>query len=762
MKLHSVQETQGSDKSVTHESIVHEPTVAHESMTVHESAVVHEPAVAHETVTNENSDPRSRHDDPLLDGLLILCALQGKSVSRTTLTAGLPLANQRLSVKLLPRAAARAGLQGRVLKRSLNKIPDMSLPAMLLLREGRAAILLGWNADGSARLMPSETEGGEISVEHNTLQQNYLGLVMFAQPRHQFDLQNPSLIPRTKSWFKDTLKLSRSLYLDAVLATLLVNIIALATPLFVMNVYDRVVPNQATSTLWVLAIGVTGAFVFDLILKTLRGVCLDMAGKKTDLIISATLFERITGMSMKARPSRVGSFAQNIHEFQSLRDFLSSLTLTTLIDFPFTLLLLLVIGIIGGPLVWVSILAYPIALLASWAMQKPLSATIEKTMHLASERQATLIETLSCLDAIKVNNAESERQHQWEQTIGSLSKLEMRAKVLSSLAVNLTQWFQQFAGVAMIVVGVYMLINGKLSMGGLIACYMLNGRALMPLGQLSGLVSRYQQARLTMQTTEQMMQLPQERSDNERPLKRESIRGGIEFRDVTFNYPEQKTSSLQSISLTIAPGEKVGVIGRSGSGKSSLQKLIVNLYQPNTGNILIDGVDARQLDVSDLRHNIGYVPQDIQLFSGSLRNNLISGARYVEDEAMLRAAEISGVNEFARLHPDGYNLQVGERGQQLSGGQRQAVAIARALLLDPPILVLDEPTSSMDNTSEDRLKQALAPVIAEKTLLLVTHRVSMLALVDRLVIVDKGKIIADGPKAIVMDALKKGQINASR
>lgn len=338
----------------------------------------------------------------------------------------------------------------------------------------------------------------------------------------------------------------------------------------------------------------------------------------------------------------------------------------------------------------------------------------------------------------------------------------MRAKALSSLAVNLTQWFQQFAGVAMIVVGVYMLINGKLSMGGLIACYMLNGRALMPLGQLSGLVSRYQQARLTMQTTEQMMQLPQERSDNERPLKRESIRGGIEFRDVTFNYPEQKTSSLQGISLTIAPGEKVGVIGRSGSGKSSLQKLIVNLYQPNTGNILIDGVDARQLDVSDLRHNIGYVPQDIQLFSGSLRNNLISGARYVEDEAMLRAAEISGVNEFARLHPDGYNLQVGERGQQLSGGQRQAVAIARALLLDPPILVLDEPTSSMDNTSEDRLKQALAPVIAEKTLLLVTHRVSMLALVDRLVIVDRGKIIADGPKAIVMDALKKGQINASR
>ncbi|MDX5628481.1 MULTISPECIES: type I secretion system permease/ATPase [unclassified Brenneria] len=723
---------------------------------------VHDTNTPDESGIQEHSDPRSRHDDPLLDSLLILCALQGKSVSRSTLTAGLPLAAQRLSVKLLPRAAARAGLQGRVLKRPLDKIAAMSLPAMLLLREGRAAILLGWNADGDARIMPSETEGGEITVDRPTLEQDYLGLVMFAQPRHQFDIQSDSLIPRTKSWFKDTLKLSRFLYMDAVLASLLVNIIALATPLFIMNVYDRVVPNQATATLWVLATGITGAFIFDLILKTLRGICLDIAGKKTDLIISATLFERITGMSMKARPARVGNFAQNIHEFQSLRDFLSSLTLTSLIDFPFTLLLLLVIGIIGGPLVWVSILAYPIALLASWALQKPLTAAIEKTMHLASERQATLIETLSSLDAIKVNNAESERQYVWEQTIGSLSRLEMRAKTLSSLAVNLTQWIQQFAGVAMIVVGVYMLIDGKLSMGGLIACYMLNGRALIPLGQLSGLVTRYQQARLTMTTTEQMMQLPQERNEHEHPLKRENIRGGIEFRDVTFHYPEQKNSSLQGINISIAAGEKVGIIGRSGSGKSSLQKLIVNLYQADTGNILIDGVDVRQLDVSDLRHNIGYVPQDIQLFSGSLRDNLIIGARYVEDETMLQAAEIAGVNEFARLHPDGYNLQVGERGQQLSGGQRQSVALARALLLDPPILIFDEPTSSMDNTSEDRLKKALVPVVANKTLLLVTHRASMLTLVDRLIIVDKGRIIADGPKAIVMDALKKGQINASR
>lgn len=707
-------------------------------------------------------DPRSRNDDPLLDCLLVLCSLHGKSASRSTLSSGLPLENDRLTLTILPRAAARAGLKARVVKRALNKIPAMSLPAIIQLRDGGAAVLLAWNEDGSARIMPSESEGGEINIASEQLEQLYAGQVIFAHPRHEFDLQSESFLPRTKSWFKDTLMLSRYLYMDAILASLLINLIALGTPLFTMNVYDRVVPNHATVTLWVLALGICLAFIFDLILKMLRGVCLDIAGKKSDLIISATLFERITGMEMKARPARVGSFAQNIHEFQSLRDFLSSLTLTTLIDLPFTLLLLLVIGIIGGTLAWIPLLTFPIALLISWALQKPVNAAVAKTMSLASERQALLIETLSSLDAIKVNNAQSERQYQWEQTLGSLSRLELRVKTLSSLANNLTGWFQQISGVIMIIVGVYMIIDGKLSMGGLIACYMLNGRALMPMGQLTGLIARYQQARLTIKNTEHMMSLPQERRADEHPLKRENLRGSIEFRDVEFSYPEQKNPSLQKINLTIQPGEKVGIIGRSGSGKSSLSKLIINLYQPTAGNILIDDVDARQLDVNDLRHSIGYVPQDIQLFNGTLRDNLVSGARYVDDETMLRAAELAGVNEFARIHPDGYNLQVGERGMQLSGGQRQAVALARALLLEPPVLLLDEPTSSMDNTSEDKIKQALVPFIADKTLLLVTHRASMLSLVDRLIIVDKGRIIADGPKAIVMDALKKGQINASR
>lgn len=677
------------------------------------------------------------------------------------LTTGLPLPAQRLSAELLPRAAARAGLQGRLLQRKLEQIPDIAMPALLLLKDGRSAVLVGWAADGNARLLLSESDGGEVRVSRELLNDDYSGRVFFAQPQHQFDVNHGSLIPRARSWFRDTLKRSRWLYTDAIAASLLINIIAMAAPLFVMNVYDRVVPNQAASTLWVLSIGITGAYIFDLLLKSMRSLCLDLAGKKTDLIISATLFERIVGMAMRNRPARVGSFAQNIHEFQSLRDFLASLTLTSLIDLPFTILILLVIGLLGGNLVWVPVVAFPVALLISYALQKPLAATMERSMALAAERQSSLIETLAGLDAVKVNNAESERQYQWEQTIGTLSRLELRVKMLSSLAMNLTLLIQQLAGVIIIIFGVYQIIDGNLSMGGLIACYMLNGRALSPLGSLAGLLTRYQQARVTMVSVDQMMELPQERNYDERPLTRKTLQGAIEFRQVNFTYPQQQNTALANLSMTVKPGEKIGIIGRSGSGKSSLAKLLVGLYQPDSGTLLVDGVDIRQIDVSELRHNIGYVPQDIQLLSGTLRDNLVSGARYVEDEMVLQAAELAGVHEFARLHPKGYELQVGERGQNLSGGQRQNVALARALLLNPPILLLDEPTSAMDNTGEERLKQRLLAVIENKTVILVTHRASLLSLVDRLIVIDRGQILADGPKAAVMEALKKGQISVA-
>lgn len=705
---------------------------------------------------------QQNHDDPLLDCLMVICQFHNILTSRHALIAGLPLAGNRLTLSTLPRAAQRAGLKARALQRPLENISAISLPAIILLKHSQAAVLLGWDEHQHARLLTAETQGGEISVSREALAADYSGQVVFVQREHEYHTEPSSTIPRTKSWFKDTLKLSKFLYVDAVVASFLINLIALATPLFVMNVYDRVVPNHATATLWMLAIGITIAFAFDFVLKFLRGICLDLAGKKTDLIISSALYEKLVGMKMKLRPGRVGAFAQNFQEYQSVRDFLSSLTLTALIDLPFTLLILLVIGIIGGPLVIIPLVAYPLAVLINWLIQRPLIAQVQKTYRLSSERQAMLVETLTGLDAIKVNNAQSQRQYQWEQTLGHLSKLEVKVKLLSSLAVNFTSWLQQFSGVVIIVAGVYWIIEGHLSMGGLIACYLLQRRAMMPVDQLCGLMTRYHRAKMTKATIDHMMGLEQETPVGEVPLRCETLSGAMEFHDVTFRYPQNQQTSLEGISLKIAAGEKVGIIGRSGSGKSSLAKLLVHFYQPESGMILMDGIDSRQLDVNDIRHNIGYVPQDIHLFSGTLRDNLLIGAGYVDEETMIRAATLAGVHDFCRRHPSGYNLQVGERGMNLSGGQRQAVALARALLLDPAILLMDEPTSSMDNTSEDLIKKALMPIVKNKTLLLVTHRASLLSLVDRLIVLDNGKIIADGPKESVIDALKKGQIHASR
>ena len=703
-------------------------------------------------------DPRLSHDDPLLDGLLILCRLHGCSVSRNSLSAGLPLRDQRLSAALLPRAAARAGLQGRLLRRELKSISNLNLPVLLLLNDGRSAVLRQWRDDGQALILPCETDGGEQSVSATELAAQYSGQALFARPRHELEAARKPLVPRVEAWFRDTLRLSRWLYTDALVASLLINLLGMLVPLFVMQTYDRVVPNQALSTLWVLAAGLLIGTLFELLLRVLRSNLLDMAGKKTDVVLSATLFERITGMSLKARPETVGGFAQSIHDFQGLREFLTALTLTSLIDLPFSLLMILVIGLLGGWLVAVPLLAFPITIVFALIIQSRLRDTVQKSLTLGAERQALLIETLGGLETLKACGAESERQYRWESTHGALARLDNHARFLSALATNGTLFLQQFAGLAMICAGVYSILAGNLSVGALVASYMLNSRVLAPLGQIAGLITRYQQARLTMKSTDALMELPQERQARQRPLERTQLHGALEVRQLSFSYPEQTTPALNHVSLRMAPGEKIGIIGKSGSSKSTFGRLLMGFYHPDEGQILLDGLDLRQLDVSDLRQQIGYVAHDLPLLAGSLRDNLTLGARYVSDARMLEVAELTGVSELARQHPAGFDRPVGERGQLLSGGQRQAVLMARAMLLDPPILLLDEPTSAMDNSSEEILRKRLHEACRDKTLLLVTHRTSMLSLVDRLLVLDSGRIVADGPKEAVIEALRKGHV----
>ncbi|MDN7139243.1 type I secretion system permease/ATPase [Pseudomonas sp. JQ170] len=707
------------------------------------------------------ADPRQSFDDPLLDGLLILCKLHGCTVTRAGLSAGLPLAQQRLGLDLLPRAAARAGLQARVLRRDLSAISALNLPVLLLLKEGRCAVLRRFGDDGRLLILPSEAEGGEQWVSREELNQAYSGEALFARPRHELEDLRAPLMPRVNAWFRDTLKLSRWLYSDAILASLLINLLGLMVPLFVMQTYDRVVPNQALSTLWVLVAGLLIGTLFELILRVVRAHLLDQAGKKTDLILSATLFERITGMSMKARPATIGGFAQSIHDFQGLREFLTAVTLTSIIDLPFVVLMLLVIGLLGGWLVVIPLIAFPVTILFALFIQVRLRDTVQKSLALGAVRQALLIETLGGLETLKACSAESERQYQWESTHGALTRLDAHARNLSALATNGTLFIQQFCGMATIVAGVYSIIAGNLSVGALVASYMLGSRVLAPLGQIAGLITRYQQAQLTMRSTDALMALPQERQPDQQPLERTQLHGALEVSHVTFRYGGQNAAALNSVSFSVKPGERIGIIGRSGSGKSTLARLMMGFYAPDEGQILLDNLDLRQLDIADLRNQIGYVAHDLPLLAGSLRDNLTLGARYVSDARMLEVAELTGVSELARQHPQGFDRPVGERGQLLSGGQRQAVLMARSMLLEPPIMILDEPTSHMDNASEDQLRHRLHDWVQGKTLLLVTHRTSMLSLVDRLLVLDNGKVVADGPKEAVIDALRKGRVGTA-
>jgi len=702
----------------------------------------------------------TRGSDALLECLLVVARAHGATVTRDGILSGLPVDPTGLSPSLFERAAKRAGLASSIVTRPIGELNEVLLPAILLLERDRACVLTGWSADrGAARVVFPELSEAAIDLPIDELNALYTGRAIYARPLVRFDARAPEVNRlRGRHWFWGRIAENRALYRDVLLAAFLINLFAVGMPLFVMNVYDRVVPNNAIETLWVLAAGLAVVLFGDIVLRTLRGYFVDLAGSRADVKISAHIMERVLGMRMEERPASAGSFAATLRAFESVRDFISSATVVTFIDVPFALVFLVVIGWIAWPMIFPFAIGVSVLLLYALSVQGRMHELAETTYRAGVQRNATLVESLVGLETVKSLGAEAPLQRKWEKSAALLSRVGAQLRLLSATATNSAGLVQQLVSVSMIVVGVYLIGEGELSMGGLIACYMLSSRAMAPIGQVAGLLVQYHNAATALSSLDQMMQREVERPDGSNFISRGSFRGDIEFRDVSFAYPGQQIEALRNVSLRIRAGERVAILGRVGSGKTTLEKLILGLYRPTAGAVLIDGIDVRQLDPAELRRHIGYVQQDITLFYGSLRENITIAAPLAEDAQVLKAAEVAGILDFVNAHPQGFDLLVGERGESLSGGQRQGVALARAVIKDPPILLLDEPTASMDHSSEEEIKRRLGAFARHKTMIVITHRTSLLDLVERIIVVDGGRVVADGPKAQVVEALRQGRI----
>lgn len=557
------------------------------------------------------------------------------------------------------------------------------------------------------------------------------------------------------AWLTKPLIESKWAYGQVILAALLINFLALSTSIFTMVVYDRVLPNNATESLVALTIGVGIALGFDIILKMLRGWFLDGAGSRADTLIGEKLFEQLVALDLSGKRDSVGGLSSVMREFESLREFMTSATLVALIDLPFIIIFLLVIYALGGPIVLVPLILVVAVLVVGVLAQPFLNRLAQQAISEGKNKQSILVETLSGIEVLKTSMAGREMRRRWRESLTTQSSSAVKSRAVSQFVVNFSAFAQQLAQVGIVVVGAHQVAQGNITLGGLIAAVILAGRSMAPLSQIANVLTRIVHARASFKALGNFMALPLDRKPNARLLQKETINGDIEFRNVSFQYDERSRKVIDEVSFSIKKGEKVALLGKIGSGKSTIARLMYGLYEPTLGSVLIDGVDVRQIEPFDLKRNVSLILQDSWLFSGSVRDNIAAGAPVCDDESLIKSAEISGANEFLADHPSGYDLQLLEAGGGLSGGQKQSISIARGLVGDPSVLIMDEATSMMDMGSESKFVERLGKSLIDQTLIVITHRSAMLQLVDRIIIFDKGKIVADGPKSMLNKGDKK-------
>ena len=698
-------------------------------------------------------------EDSLLNALVLYTKLYHRPFSAEALLHGLPLDDKDGGTKLFSmdpkakkalfsRVAARAGLKSTLIRRDIVDILELHLPMILLLSNGNTCILETFSDDKEkAKIIFPEGDGSQEWISIEELEKEYLGFGFLLKKKFKYDITNSNKLQiDLNHWFWDTLKLSKSIYRDVLWASLLVNIFVLATPLFTMNVYDRVIPNDAQETLIVFTIGIVFIYLLDFFLKFTRSYMLELAGKKSDVIMSSIIYEKVMNLKLAVHPQSVGSFANTLKDFESVRSFFTTATMTALIDLPFAIIFLMVIYYIGGNLVFVPLTTMLFIFLYAVIIRRPLRKIIESSHEANAKKNGVLIETLQNIETVKSMSMAGKQQWQLEEATGEIAEKNLKFRIMSSSIPNVTNLFIQLNTIFVVVFGVHLIQEFELTMGGLIAVVILTSRTVGPMGQAAGLITNYADAKSSYDTLNDIISKEVERPEGQEYVERPKFDGKIEFKNVNFHYPNDETAALTDVSFVINPGEKVAFVGRIGSGKSTVVKLILRLYEPTSGSIFIDDIEISQIDPADLRRFMSYVPQEVDLFKGTIRDNIISSDLHPDIGDVIHAAQISGVDDFVRTHPRGYEMFIGERGAGLSGGQKQSVGVARALMQDSSIILMDEPTKAMDQTTESRLMKRLKSEYKDETMIIITQKLVLLNMVKRVIVMHNSKILLDGDK----------------
>ncbi|OSI18495.1 type I secretion system permease/ATPase [Neisseria dentiae] len=702
----------------------------------------------------------------IIEHIALATRLLGAPVSEAALAAEV-VRDKKLNVNFhsLSEVLKSHGFENTLSKRTLEDIPSLAVPVVLILHNEEAAVVTKIEGAGRNRKYHvRQADGLSQELDYDQLSILYLGYCWFIKQKMVSDMR--SELPEyhlPKSWFWKVIWRFRSYYYQVILATFIINFLALVSSLYVMNVYDRVIPNQAYETLWVLSIGVILAITFEFAAKMIRGHLTDIAGKKADLIISSALFRRVMALRLADRPASSGSYANNLREFESVREFMTSASLLTLVDLPFLLLFITVIAVVGGKLALVPLTIIPIVVIVGLLVQRPLSRHINESMKESSQRSGLAVEAIEGIETLKTNNATSWAQQRWDEYTAKTSASSIKVKDTSNFMVNFATGMQQLNTVFLVLLGTYLIHAEnpaeRITMGALIASVILSGRALAPLAQVAGLATRFQQAKLALEGVNNIVERPIERSPERQYITLDHVQGNVTFENVSFKYQQEGSAAVTDLRLNIRPGEKVGILGRIGSGKSTMLKLASGLYDAEKGSVMLDGVDMRQLDPNFLRNQVVLLSQSPRLFLGTLRENmdLARTDGYSTDQDLLTALKRFGLDRIIRSHPRGLDMPLGEDGLGLSGGQKQIIALARMTLRNPKVVLLDEPTTGLDQATERMALNAVAQWGKDRTMVLVTHRPQVLQIVNRIIVMDNGKVVMDGPRDLVLQKLMQNE-----